>query len=282
MKKTLRSGNRPFKILAYTICIILSILSLMPFVIMLVNSTRSTYEIQQHAISLVPSKYLMSNFKVYDGKTFDAWKGFINSVIVSSATTALVVYFSSLTAYALVAYRWKLRGAFFTMILCVMMIPNQVTSIGFYQFMYKIGWTNSFLPLIIPGIAAPSTVFFMRQFMLASLPLELLDSARIDGSKEFHTFNTIALPIMKPAMATQAIFTFVAKWNELFLPAILLTDNEKYTMPIMVSQLKGDIYKVEHGAIYLGLTLSVLPLFLVYFALSKYIIAGVALGGVKG
>ena len=193
-----------------------------------------------------------------------------------------MVYFSSLTAYALVAYRWKLRGAFFTVILCVMMIPGQVTSIGFYQFMYRIHWTNSFLPLIIPGIAAPATVFFMRQFMLASLPLDLLDSARIDGSKEFHTFNTIALPLMKPAMATQAIFTFVGKWNELFMPAILLTDNEKYTMPIMVSLLRGDIYKVEHGAIYLGLTLSVLPLFVVYFALSKYIIAGVALGGVKG
>ena len=282
MKRTLRSGNRAFKIVAYIVCIILSILSLMPFVIMLVNSTRSTYEIQQHAVSLIPSKYLMNNFKVYDGKTFDAWKGFINSAIVATGTTALVVYFSSLTAYALVAYRWKLRGAFFTVILCVMMIPGQVTSIGFYQFMYRIHWTNSFLPLIIPGIAAPATVLFMRQFMLASLPLDLLDSARIDGSKEFHTFNTIALPLMKPAMATQAIFTFVGKWNELFMPAILLTDNEKYTMPIMVSLLRGDIYKVEHGAIYLGLTLSVLPLFVVYFALSKYIIAGVALGGVKG
>ena len=282
MKRTLRSGNRAFKIVAYIVCIILSILSLMPFVIMLVNSTRSTYEIQQHAVSLIPSKYLMNNFKVYAGKTFDAWKGFINSAIVATGTTALVVYFSSLTAYALVAYRWKLRGAFFTVILCVMMIPGQVTSIGFYQFMYRIHWTNSFLPLIIPGIAAPATVFFMRQFMLASLPLDLLDSARIDGSKEFHTFNTIALPLMKPAMATQAIFTFVGKWNELFMPAILLTDNEKYTMPIMVSLLRGDIYKVEHGAIYLGLTLSVLPLFVVYFALSKYIIAGVALGGVKG
>ena len=282
MRRTLRSGNRAFKIVAYIVCIILSILSLMPFVIMLVNSTRSTYEIQQHAVSLIPSKYLMNNFKVYDGKTFDAWKGFINSAIVATGTTALVVYFSSLTAYALVAYRWKLRGAFFTVILCVMMIPGQVTSIGFYQFMYRIHWTNSFLPLIIPGIAAPATVFFMRQFMLASLPLDLLDSARIDGSKEFHTFNTIALPLMKPAMATQAIFTFVGKWNELFMPAILLTDNEKYTMPIMVSLLRGDIYKVEHGAIYLGLTLSVLPLFVVYFALSKYIIAGVALGGVKG
>ena len=282
MKRTLRSGNRPFKVVAYIVCIILTILSLMPFVIMVVNSTRSTYEIQQHAVSLIPSKYLMNNFKVYDGKTFDAWKGFVNSVIISTSSTALVVYFSSLTAYALVAYRWKLRGAFFTLILCVMMIPSQVTSIGFYQFMYKIGWTNSFMPLIVPGIAAPATVFFMRQFMLASLPLELLDSARIDGSAEFKTFNAIALPIMKPAMATQAIFTFVGKWNELFMPAILLTDNEKYTMPIMVSLLRGDIYKTEHGAIYLGVTLSVLPLLIVYFVLSKHIIAGVALGGVKG
>ena len=282
MKRTLRSGNRPFKVVAYIVCIFLAILSLMPFVIMVVNSTRSTYDIQQHAVSLIPGTHLLKNFSVYDGKTFNAWQGFLNSIIIATGSTALVVYFSALTAYALVAYEWKLRGAFFTLILLVMMIPSQVTSIGFYQFMYQIGWTNSFLPLIIPGIAAPATVFFMRQFMLASLPLELLNAARIDGSEEFNTFNKIALPIMKPAMATQAIFSFVGKWNDLFMPSILLTDNEKYTMPIMVSLLRGDIYKVEYGAIYLGLTLSVLPLFIVYFALSKYIIAGVALGGVKG
>ncbi|MBQ9165675.1 MAG: carbohydrate ABC transporter permease, partial [Oscillospiraceae bacterium] len=149
-------------------------------------------------------------------------------------------------------------------------------------FMYQIGMTNNFLALILPAIAAPSTVFFMRQYMLASFPMELLDSARIDGSGEFHTFNTIALPIMKPAMATQGIFAFVASWNNLFLPLILLTDNDKYTMPIMVSLLRGDIYKTEYGAIYLGLLLTVLPIFVIYFLLSKHIIAGVALGGVKG
>lgn len=282
MKRTLKSGNRGFKIIAYAVCIFLAFLSIMPFVIMVVNSTRSTVQIQAHAISLIPSRYLLSNFAIFDGKTFDPSVGFVNSAIIAVSATALTVYFSSLTAYALVAYEWKLRAAFFGMILCVMMIPNQVTSIGFYQFMYKIGLTNNFIPLIVPGVAAPATVFFMRQFMLASLPLELLDSARIDGSREFYTFNKIALPIMKPAMATQAIFTFVGKWNELFLPSILLNDNTKYTMPIMVSLLRGDIYKVEHGAIYLGVTLSVLPLFIVYFALSKYIIAGVALGSVKG
>ena len=282
MNRSLRKGNVAFKVVVYIVCIILTVLSLMPFVVMVVNSTRSTHEIQQHALSLIPSKYLMSNFAVFEGKTFNAWTGFINSVIIATCSTACVVYFSSLTAYAVVAYRWKLRNAFFTMILAVMMIPGQVTSIGFYQFMYQIKLTNNFLPLILPGIAAPATVFFMRQFMLASLPLEILDSARIDGSREFHTFNSIVLPIMKPAMATQAIFSFVGKWNELFLPSILLTDSTNYTMPIMVSQLRGDIYKVEHGAVYLGVTLSVLPLFIVYFALSKYIIAGVALGSVKG
>ncbi len=277
-----KNNGTAFKTTAYAVCILLTLMSLMPFVIMIINSTRSTYEIQQHAISLVHSSYFMSNLQVLLGKTFNPLKGFQNSLIISIGVTVCTVYFSALTAYALVAYRWKLRDAFFTMILCFMMIPAQVTSIGFYQFMYKIGMTNNFLSLILPAIAAPATVFFMRQYMLASFPLELLDSARIDGASEFHIFNTIALPILKPAMATQGIFTFVSSWNNLFLPSILLTDNEKYTMPIMVSLLRGDIYKTEYGAIYLGLLLTVLPIFIVYFLLSKYIIAGVALGGVKG
>ncbi|MPN55813.1 L-arabinose transport system permease protein AraQ [bioreactor metagenome] len=108
-----------------------------------------------------------------------------------------------------------------------------------------------------------------------------MNSARIDGAGEFYTFNRIILPIMKPAMATQAIFTFVTNWNNLFIPMIILTRREKYTMPIMVSLLRGDIYKTEYGSVYLGLALTVLPLFVVYFLLSKYIIAGVALGALK-
>ena len=277
-----RDGNPVYKTIIYIVCIFLAVLSLFPFVVMVINSTRSTSQVQQHAVSLIPSHYLANNWKVFNGKTFNPVRGFFNSLIISSGATVCTIYFSTLTAYALVAYNWKLRQPFFTFILCVMMIPAQITSIGFYQFMYKIHMTNNFLALILPAIAAPSCVFFMRQYMLATFPLELLDSARIDGSKEFHTFNRISLPIMKPAMATQAIFTFVFNWNQLFLPSILLTNNELYTMPLMVSQLKGDIYKVEYGAVYLGLTLSVLPLFVIYFALSKYIIAGVALGGVKG
>ena len=277
-----RSGNPVYKTLIYIVLVILAVLSLFPFVVMVINSTRNTPQIQQHAVSLIPSHYLMNNWAVFNGKTFNPIRGFINSVIISSGATILTIYFSTLTAWALVAYHWKLRNAFFSFILAVMMIPGQITAIGFYQFMYKIHMTNNFLALILPAIAAPSCVFFMRQLMVATFPMELLDAARIDGSGEFRTFNEIGLPIMKPAMATQAIFTFVGNWNQLFMPSILLTDNALYTMPLMVSQLRGDIYKVEYGAVYLGLTLSVLPLFVIYFALSKYIIAGVALGGVKG
>ena len=281
MIKKQKTSSVVFKVFAYVFCILLAIISLLPFVIMIINSTRSTTQSQPHAISLVPSTHLLENVQVLTGKTFDPIKGFINSMIISCGATICTVYFSTMTAYALVAYDWRLRKPFFTMIMCVLMIPAQVTTIGFYQFMYSIGMTNNFLALILPAIASPTTVFFMRQFMIPSLPMEILQSARIDGAGEFRIFNQIVLPMMKPAMATQAIFAFVSSWNNLFLPLILLTKNDKYTMPIMVSLLNGDIYKTEYGAVYLGLLLTVLPLFVIYFLLSKYIIAGVALGGVK-
>ena len=277
----MRRRRRKSNLVIYIVCIILAVLSILPFWIMIANATRSTVQIQSHAISLIPSTHLLENMKVLTGKTFNPITGFINSLVIATGATVLSVYFSTLTAYALVAYEWKMRQPFFTLIMAVMMIPTQVISIGFYQFMYRIGMTNNLLALILPAIAAPMTVFFMRQYMLPSLNLDIVASARIDGAGEFRTFNSIVLPIMKPAMATQAIFTYVNTWNALFLPMILLTKKENYTMPIMVSLLKGDIYRTEYGAVYLALTLSVLPLFVVYFLLSKYIIAGVALGSVK-
>ncbi|MFA5447146.1 MAG: carbohydrate ABC transporter permease [Sphaerochaeta sp.] len=279
--KSLKASTITMKTIIYIVCIFLSILSIFPFWVMIMNATRNTYQIQQSSVALLPGKSLMNNWKILTGKSFNPWVGFFNSMIVSTGTTICAVYFSSLTAYALVAYRWKLRDAFFSFIMAVLMIPAQISGIGFYQFMYRIGWTNSLLPLILPAIAAPAMVFFMRQYLMATLSLDIVASARIDGSGEFRTFNQIILPIMKPAMATQAIFTFVGSWNNLFIPLILLTRQEKYTMPIMVSLLRGDIYKTEYGSVYLGLTLTVLPLFVIYFILSKYIIAGVALGALK-
>lgn len=277
-----KNGGVVLKVVIYIVCILLAILSIFPFWIMIVNATRSTNEIQQHAVTLIPSGYLQNNFKVLTGKSFNPLVGFMNSIIISVGSTTLSIYFSTLTAYALVVYDWKLKNAFFKMIVGIMMIPAQITMIGFYQMCYKLGLTNNLLMLILPAIASPMTVFFMRQYLVAAFPFEIVQSARIDGAGEFRIFNQMCLPIMKPAIATQAIFAFVSSWNNLFTPLVLLTDKKNYTMPIMVSLLRGDIYKTEYGSIYLGLTLTVLPLIVMYLILSRYIIEGVAMGSVKG
>lgn len=268
------------KTIIYVVCIFLAILSILPFWVMFVNATRSTVQITG-GVSLLPSTYLMSNLDILLDKGFNPITGFVNSMIVAGGSTLLAVYFSSLTAYALITYNFRARKGLFTFIMCVMMIPAQVSSIGFYQLMYSWHWTNNFLPLILPAIAAPAMVFFMRQYLIATLSIEMVEAARIDGSSEFRTFNRIVVPIMIPAIATQSIFAFIGSWNNLFTPMILLTSKARYTMPIMVNLLRGDIYKTEFGSIYLGLSLTTLPLFVVYFLLSRYIIAGVALGGVK-
>lgn len=203
-----------YLIIVYILCILLAALSIFPFWVMVVNATRSTTQIQQHAVSLVPSSYLMNNLRILLGKSFNPARGFMNSIIISVCATACSVYFSTLTAYGIVVYNWKLKRAFFTFIMAIMMIPGQVTMIGYYQMVYKIHMTNNLLMLILPAIQAPAMVFFMRQYMIPALSLEIVQSARIDGAKEFYIFNRIALPIMKPAIATQAIFSFVTNWND--------------------------------------------------------------------
>lgn len=280
-KSDLSGATKFAKVLIYILLGTLVILSILPFAVMFVNATRSTPEIFQRALSLIPSIYLMDNYQHMGRGNFDAMIGFRNSMIVSTGATVLAIYFSSLTAFGLVAYNWKLKNAFFTFIMCILMIPTTAFIVGFYQYMWRLGWTNNHLPLILPAIASPTIVFFMRQYLFATLSIEIVEAARIDGSGEFATFNRIILPMMKPALATQAIFVFVATWNQLFLPMVMLIRTELFTMPIMVTQLQGDIYRTELGTVYLGLSLTVLPLFIVYFILSKYIIAGVALGGVK-
>ena len=282
---SIKKNETILKVFIYIVSIIFSIMTLFPFVMLIANSYKSTFEVQSSTLSLVsehPFANLKNNWKIITSKdAFHPGVGFKNSFIVATLSTILNVYFSCLTAYAITAYEWKLRDGFNAMIMAVMMIPGTVTMIGFYQMAYKIGMINKLSVLIIPSIAAPMVVFFMRQYLQASLSMEIVQSARIDGAGEFRIFNQIVIPLMKPAIATQAIFAYVGSWNNLFTPMILLTDKNKKTLPVMVALLNGDIYKKEYGAIYLGLLATVLPLIVVYAFLSKYIVEGVALGGVK-
>ena len=266
------------------ICVFLCFLSIIPFYIMVINSTRSSAAIQR-GISLLPSRFFAANLanlvKKSTGIGAPLWKCMFNSCLISIPATALQVYFSTFTAYGITVYRFKLRNFAASFIMAIMMIPAQVSIIGFMSFMMKIGLYNTYIPLIIPAVAAPSTYYFMKQYMEQALSIEIVEAARIDGSGEFKTFNNIVLPLMKPAMATQAIFAFIASWNNLFTPSMMLLDKSKNTLPMFVQTLRSEQFRSDYGMIYFGLFITVLPIFVVYFALSKYIIAVVALGGVK-
>lgn len=268
------------KIPKYIFSVFLFILSVVPFWILAVNATRSSTQIQQ-GFSMIPSDFLAENFEILTGQGFSFMQGFSNSLLISTATTFMVLYFSALTAYGLIIYEFKGKKLIYAVIAFVLMIPAQLSLIGFYRMMLNVGLTDSFIPLIVPGMASPVTVFFLRQYLMSSFPVELVQAARIDGASEIGIFHKIALPLMKPGLATMGIFTFVGSWNNLIMPLMLINTESKYTLPMMVQLLKADIYQTEYGSIYLGIAMSILPLFLVYLVFSKFIIAGVALGGVK-
>lgn len=273
------------KLFRNIVCVLFCIISLLPFIMMIMNATRTSSQIQQ-GISLLPSGNFITNWKnlllKQSGMQLTMGKAMINSLMISVPGTFCAVYFSAMTAYGIHVYDFRGKRFAWGFIMAIMMIPNQITIIGFYQFMLKLNMLDSYLPLIIPCIAAPAVVFFMKQYMESTLSLEMIEAARIDGAGEFRIFNTIIVPLLKPALATQAIFQFIAQWNNLFTPSILLTTETKKTLPLFVQMLTSDQFKVDFGVVYMGLFITVIPLIIAYLILSKYIVAGVSLGGVKG
>ena len=248
----------------------------------LVNATRNHFQIQK-GFSFVPGKSLVRNLKaVLNDANIPVGSGIKNSLIVSVCTAALSTYFSAMTAYGLYAYDFKLRKPAFLFILLILVMPTQVSALGFVNLITKMDLMDSLVPLFLPSIAAPAVFYFMYSYMQSSLPLELIEAARIDGSGEFHTFNKIVIPIMKPAMAVQAIFAFVQAWNNYFLPGLILSSNEKKTLPILIASLRSaDFLKFDMGKVYMLVAIAIVPIIIVYILLSKYIVAGVTLGGVK-
>ena len=269
-------------IVAYLVLILLSFLCLFFFYILIINATRSHADLQK-AFSALPVGYLLENLKnVANDGSFPMFKGIVNSLIVSTSTAALCTYFSSLTAYGLYAYDFKGKKIAFTFIMAILVMPTQVTAMGFLRLITNMGMYDSLLPLIIPSIASPAVFYFMYSYLQSSLPLSLVEAARIDGSGEFMTFNRIVLPIMKPAIAVQAIFTFVGAWNNYFVPALVIQSKDKMTVPILIATLRGaDYMNFDMGKIYTMIMVAIVPIIIVYLFLSKYIIAGITLGGVK-
>ena len=281
-RKSSGIGIHARRVLAYIVLIFISILCLFWFYVLFVNATRSHAQIQL-GFSALPSGEFMNNWVHLMHSSQPVWNGLFNSVIVAAFSAVLTTYFSCMTAYAIHVYHFKLKNVMFTFILMIMMIPTQVTALGFYRLMMDWNLMDSFIPLIVPAIAAPVVFFYMKQYMDSSLPLEIVEASRIDGAGEFKTFNMMILPIMKPAIAVQAIFAFVQSWNNYFIPSLLLTENKKKTLPILIAQLRSaDFLKKDMGQVYMMIAFSIFPVIVVYLLLSKHIVQGVAFGSVKG
>lgn len=277
-----KAKNRLRVIVAHFVLITLSFMCLFFFYILIINATHSHAELQK-GFSALPSGSLFDNLsKVANDGSFPMFHGILNSLIISGLTAAICTYFSALTAYGLYVYDFKLKKVAFAFILAILVMPTQVTSMGFLRLITNMGMYDSWLPLIIPSVASPAVFYFMYSYLESSLPISLVEAARIDGSNEFRTFNTIVLPIMKPAIAVQAIFTFVGSWNNYFIPALVIQTKSKMTVPILIATLRGaDYMNFDMGKIYTMILVAIVPIIIVYLFLSKYIIAGVTLGGVK-
>lgn len=267
----------------YVVLIILCFLCLFFFYMLIINSSRNHFQIQQ-GFSFVPGGSFINNLRnLLNNADIPVVSGIINSLIVSAMSAILAVYFSTLASYGIFAYDFKFRKTAFAVIIVIMTMPTTVSAVGFVTQMESWGLMDSLIPLFLPSIASPIVVFFMKQYMDGALSMEVVEAARIDGSGEFHTFNTIVMPIMKPALAVQAIFTFVAAWNNYFVPALLINSAHKKTLPILIAQLRSaDFLKFDLGQVYMLINISIIPIIIVYLFLSKYIVRGVALGSVKG
>ena len=274
------------RIIAYVVLIVVCIFCVFPFITLIINMTKNHAELSQ-AFNMIPGSSFVKNFtNVLNDTGLGVVRALGNSLLIGALSCIITVYVSSLTAYGLYAYEFRFRKALYTFIMVVLMVPTQVSALGYVEMVKSWGFQNdNAIPaLIFPAIAVPGVFFFIHQYMESALPLEIVEAGRIDGGHEFYIFNFVVMPILKPAIAVQLIFSFVSSWNNYFLPQLLMQNTSKTaTLPLVVAALNAAANdNFDLGKVYMVLGIAIVPLIIVYLCLSKYIIRGIALGSVKG
>jgi multiple sugar transport system permease protein len=280
MKSRYKFSTILLRIFIYLFLFTLLIVTIVPIWLLVVNATRSTPEIQS-GLAVIPSTHLVENYKYLVSRGVNLPRGFANSMFVAASTTIVTVYFSLLTAYGLVCYEFRARKMLSNFIVILVMIPTQISIIGFFQYMSKLGLVDNYASLILPSIASAGAVFFCKQYLESLIIQDLIDAARIDGASELGIFHSIIFPLAVPGAVTIGIFAFIASWNNFLNAFVLISSMKRYTLPMLVQTLQGDMYRTEYGAIYLGLAVVVVPIIIIYAIFSRYIVNGIALGAVK-
>lgn len=256
-----------------------AILTSFPFYLTLVTATHRTAQILSIPPPLWFGSSLGQNYKeLLDSLPF--WNALFNSFAISALTTLLVLFFCSLAGYGFAKFRFPGREGLFAFLLATLMVPGAIGLIPSFIIMRYLGWIDTWNPLIIPGIANAFGIFWMRQYIEAAVPADMMDAARIDGAHEFRIYWSIIVPIIIPALAALAILTFMGKWNEFQWPLLILKDKAKYTLPVALSTLRS-LRGTEIGVQILGAAGAILPILIVFVAASRQFMAGLTAGAVK-
>ena len=264
----------------HLLLIIGSMAMLIPFFWTISSSFKDVSDIFNFPPSLWPASPVLSNYTdLFSKAPFLRW--YLNSIGVAVVGTALAVFFSALAGFGFAKYTFRGQALLFKILIGTLIVPGQLVLIPLFIMMSKIGWMDSYAALIVPGMAPAFGIFLMRQFMINSVPGEILDAGRIDGSSEFGLFFRLVLPLARPAIGALTIFTFLGSWNSFIWPLIILRSADKYTLPIGLQNLLG-LYSQEYGMIMAAAFLVALPIIVLFMLMQRQFIAGLTVGSVKG
>ncbi|MDP4180990.1 MAG: carbohydrate ABC transporter permease [Bacillota bacterium] len=250
----------------YIFLSLLAVVCALPFYFMIINSTHSSADIAQKFL-LLPGLDFLDNYNRMI-KLVPIWTGFFNSLVIATCATVLSGYFGALTSFGFAKYKFKGKEFLFAIVLASLIVPQQIALVGFYKVVSSIHLMNNRAALVIPAIASASVVFFVRYYIQSAVSDSVMESARMDGCGEFRIFNSIILPMIVPSLATMSIFTFIGSWNSYLLPLFILSDQNKYTVPLMTALSKG-VYQNDYGAVYACIAISMMPIIVVFSFCSK-------------
>ena len=263
----------------HVVLVLGALVSLFPFYWMLVMATNTTEVIFKYPPRLIPGSQLLVNIRaVLD--SVDFWGSLGNTVIVAVTTTVLVLFFDSLAAFVFAKFDFPGKKMLFVILLATFMVPAQLSVVPQFVIMAHLGWVGSFKALIIPAMVNAFGIFWMRQYAEGAIPNELLEAGRVDGCKFMRLYFNIALPTLRPALAFLGIFTFIGVWNDYLWPLIVLTDKNKQTLQVALSQLNS-VYGTDYSMVMAGTLLSTIPLIVIFLIGARQFIADLTAGAVK-
>jgi multiple sugar transport system permease protein len=264
---------------AYVVVGIGALIMLAPFYFMFVFATQSRTDIFSVPPPMFFGDDLMANLKILTER-LPFWRNLGWSIYVALASTALTLLFCSMGGYAFAMFDFKYKNALFALVMATMLLPSFMNMIPTFMIMDVIGWIDQPRALYIPGAASAFGIFLMRQFVTSSIPKDLVEAARMDGCSEFGIYARIVLPLLKPALGTLGLITFIASWNNFIGPLIVMRSPEMFTLPLALRSLQSPV-NTEWGALMTGSAIATLPLVVLFILSSRQLISGLTTGAVK-